>query len=93
MIKDTEQLIFSAKGVKENKEAFFQSPHCRVSLTLLWIETYYTMWLYKNYKKQVLIAGAATGAGLVLALVSNPAGWAIAGGAIVGGGLGLLSVS
>ena len=39
------------------------------------------------------IAGAATGAGLVLALVSNPAGWMIAGGAVVGGGLGLLSVS
>ena len=38
------------------------------------------------------IAGAATGAGLVLALVSNPAGWIIAGGAIIGGGLGLLSV-
>lgn len=44
-------------------------------------------------KAGATIAGAATGAGLVLALASNPAGWAIAGGAIVGGGLGLLSVS
>lgn len=39
------------------------------------------------------IAGAATGAGVVMALASNPAGWLIAGGAIIGGGLGLLSVS
>ena len=39
------------------------------------------------------IAGAATGAGLVLALASNPAGWAVAGGAIIGGGLGYLSAS
>lgn len=39
------------------------------------------------------IAGASTGAGIVLALASNPAGWAIAGGAIIGGGLGYLSVS
>ncbi len=39
------------------------------------------------------IAGASTGAGLVLALASNPVGWAVAGGAVVGGGLGLLSAS
>lgn len=39
------------------------------------------------------IAGAATGAGTVLALASNPVGWAIAGGAVIGGGLGYLSAS
>lgn len=47
-------------------------------------------WLCKT---GATIAGAATGAGLVMALASNPAGWAIAAGAVVGGGLGLLSVS
>lgn len=38
-----------------------------------------------------VIGGAATGAGTVLALASNPAGWVIAGGAIVGAGLGYLA--
>lgn len=56
-------------------------------------EMYYIEAGCRLCKVGATIAGAATGAGLVLALVSNPAGWAIAGGAIVGGGLGLLSVS
>ena len=37
------------------------------------------------------IAGAGTGIGVVVALVSNPVGWMVAGGAIVGGGLGYLT--
>lgn len=37
-----------------------------------------------------VIAGSATGAGTVLALSTNPAGWVVLGGAIIGGGLGYL---
>lgn len=39
------------------------------------------------------IAGASSGAGVVFALVSNPAGWLVAGGVIIGGGVGYLTVS
>lgn len=39
------------------------------------------------------IGGAGTGAGTVLALASNPAGWVVAGGAVIGGGLGYLLAS
>lgn len=38
-----------------------------------------------------VVGGAATGAGTVLALASNPVGWAIAGGAAIGAGLGYLA--
>ncbi len=37
-----------------------------------------------------VIGGAATGAGTVLALASNPAGWVIGAGALVGAGIGYL---
>lgn len=39
------------------------------------------------------IAGASTGAGIVFSLSSNPVGWVVAAGAVVGGGLGYLSAS
>ena len=37
-----------------------------------------------------IIGGASTGAGIVLAVVSNPAGWVVGAGALVGAGLGWL---
>lgn len=36
------------------------------------------------------IGGASLGAGTVLMLASNPVGWVVAAGAVVGGGLGYL---
>jgi hypothetical protein len=38
-----------------------------------------------------VIGGAGTGAGTVLVLASNPAGWLIGAGALVGAGLGYLA--
>ena len=46
VIKAAEQLGFSAKGVKGNKEAFFQSFHYLVLLMSSQMEIYYSMWLY-----------------------------------------------
>lgn len=40
-----------------------------------------------------VIGGAATGAGTVLALSTNPVGWVVLGGAVIGGALGYLTVS
>lgn len=37
-----------------------------------------------------MIGGAATGAGTVLALASNPVGWAVGAGALIGAGIGYL---
>ena len=46
VIKAAEQLGFSAKGVKGNKEAFFKSFHYLVLLMSSQMEIQYTMWLY-----------------------------------------------
>lgn len=40
-----------------------------------------------------VIGGAATGAGTVLALSTNPAGWVVLGATVIGAGLGYLTVS
>lgn len=39
-----------------------------------------------------VIAGAATGAGTVSELSTNPVGWVVLGGAVIGGVLGYLTV-